>query len=243
MRVLILGDTHGYRIEMSRAQRKAADLECDAILQLGDFGYWPRAGGSRFLKETSKKAKHLGIPVYWVDGNHEDFAHLHENFDKDSDLPVKIRDYVYWCPRGSSWEWGGVSFLAMGGAASIDRRTRVLGHSWFLEEMISDEDVAKAQPTQVLVSHDAPINPLQLTGRHFKVDEDSEFCRQQLRKVVNIAQPELVLHGHYHMYHDTPVMHAGGYARVIGLGCDNQPDNIALLELQDGKWNYVPLVW
>lgn len=243
MKLLILGDTHGYGIEMRRAIHKAAALGCDAILQLGDFGYWPRAGGQKFLKNTSKLAKHLDVPVYWIDGNHEDFGHLHENFDKDSTEPVKIRDHVYWLPRGVRWEWEGVSFLAMGGAASIDRAYRTLGHSWFIEEMISDVDVEKAQPADILVSHDAPFNPLEMLGQRFIINEDSEFCRQQLKRVVNIAQPELVLHGHYHMYHDTMVLREGGYSRVIGLGCDGDPDNIALLTVEDGSWEYTPLVW
>lgn len=45
------------------------------------------------------------------------------------------------------------------------------------------------------------------------------------------------------VYHDTPIMREGGYTRVIGLGCDHDPDNIALLELQDGAWDYTPLTW
>ena len=235
-KILVLGDTHGNTMEMVRAIDFAHKKGADAIFQVGDFGYWPHAGGARFLKETSKRAKLRSIPVYWVDGNHEDFLELYKNHDRTSKEPVRVRNYIYWMPRGSMLELEGVRILAMGGAASIDRKFRRLGYSWFLEEMISDGDVALAEPADIVLSHDAPINPLDITGRPFVVDADSEFCRQQMRRVVNIAQPSLVLHGHYHMYHNTPVMHRGGYAQVVGLGCDEDPDNMIMLTLDDGNW-------
>ena len=235
-RILLLGDTHGNTPEMLRALSYAVQYGCDAVVQVGDFGYWPRAGGQRFLEETSRMATNIAIPVFWVDGNHEDFQELHKLQGPRPSNIVRIRDHVMWLPRGHSWEWEGVKFRAMGGAASIDRHRRTLGHSWFIEEMISDEDVEQAKPADIVISHDAPINPLELTGRGFIVDEDSEFCRQQMRRVVSIAKPELLVHGHYHMHHDTDIIREGGYTRVMGLSCDGNRHNKALLTLEGGKW-------
>lgn len=236
-KILLLGDTHANRMTMHLALTHANYIRADAIIQVGDFGYWPRmSGGNHFLKETSKKAKHLDIPVYWVDGNHEDFEELHKNFGQYSDKPVKIRDHVYWMPRGCVVEWEGVRIMGFGGGASIDRATRTLGHSWFLEEMITDEDVERTQPVDIIISHDAPFLPI----RHAVAIEDSEFCRQQMRRVVNKCQPELLVHGHYHVYHDTPVMREGGYTQVVGLGADDDPDNMGILTLDGGKWKYTP---
>lgn len=236
-RLLILGDTHGSTNAMLDAFIFAAQHDVDAIVQVGDFGYWPQLGGERFLHQTAKWAGEYNTPVYWVDGNHEDFATLYERYGQDHLSPVQVKPLVYWLPRGVLLDWEGVRILAMGGAASIDRQWRVLGHSWFHEEMISDEDVEKTAPADIVISHDAPINPLEAGGYRFIIDENSEFCRQQMRRVVSIAQPELVLHGHYHMYSDNQHLHRGGYTRVVGLECDGNYSNKALLTLDNGSWD------
>jgi len=237
MRILLVGDTHANQMAMSLALNHAVHIQADAIFQVGDFGYWPRIEhGRNFLESTSRAAVEADIPVYWIDGNHEDFQELHSNFGQYSNEPVKIRDHVYWLPRGCVVEWEGVRIMGFGGGASIDRATRTLGHSWFLEEMITDEDVERTQPVDIIISHDAPLFPL----KRGVAMEDSEFCRQQMRRVVNKCQPELLVHGHYHVYHDTPAMREGGYTRVIGLGCDLDPDNMGILSLTAGVWEYIP---
>lgn len=236
-RIMLLGDTHGNTAEMLNSFSVAEDFGCDAIVQVGDFGFWPRQH-DKFIKRTSQRAHATGIPVFWVDGNHEDFAELHKFQGSRPDHMVRVRQNVMWIPRGHTWEWEGVKFLAMGGAASIDRARRTLGRSWFIEEMITDEDVEQAKPADIVIAHDAPINPLELNGRGFIIDEDSEFCRQQMRRVVSKAQPELLVHGHYHMHHDTDIIREGGYTRVVGLAPDNNRHNRALLTLEDGKWEF-----
>ncbi|MCA1799721.1 MAG: metallophosphoesterase [Actinobacteria bacterium] len=237
-KVLILGDTHANAREMVLSIELAANQDIHDILVVGDFGYWPdpHLGHPNFLTDTSQAAVLNGVTVWWVDGNHEDFGALYLNHLQHHDEPVQISPGVVWLPRGVTWEWEGVSFLAMGGAASVDRRWRTLGLTWFKEEMISDEDVAKAVPADIVISHDAPVNPLNYLGERFVVDPESEFCRQQMRKVVNIAQPDVLFHGHYHAYTEIDHLREGGYTKCIGLGCDGNPQNKMILTLDAGEW-------
>lgn len=234
-KVLILGDTHADTREMVEAIDLIARLGWHDVVVVGDFGYWPKQH-PWFLRDTSKAATDFGVTVWWVDGNHEDFGRLYADYGQHHDSPVEILPGVMWLPRGVTWEWESVKFMAMGGAASIDRAHRTLGVSWFVEEMISNDDVARSVPCDIVIAHDSPVNPLEAAGHRFVIDDDSEFCRQQMRHVVALSQPELVLHGHYHMSSDLEYLRAGGYTRSIGLGCNGNTENKRLLTLDNGTW-------
>ncbi len=55
----------------------ARSHDCDAILQLDDFGYWPHySDGARFLKHVTHYAARSGVIVFWIDGNHENHTAL-----------------------------------------------------------------------------------------------------------------------------------------------------------------------
>lgn len=238
-KILILGDTHANTRWSVNAVAIAKRLNALDIMVVGDFGYWPdpQYGHPYFLKELSEAAQEHGVTVWWVDGNHEDFGNLYRSHLKDHDEPVQIRPGIMWLPRGVTWTWEGVTFLAMGGAASIDRQHRTPGVSWFPEEIIDDSDVLKAKPATIMITHDSPINPLEFTGRRFIVDAESEYCRQQMRRVVTIAKPELLLHGHYHMSSDLEFLRGdSGYTRCVGLGCDGNSESMRLLTVDQGAW-------
>lgn len=239
MKILMLGDTHANTRWTVNAIESAHKLGAERVFVVGDFGYWPDPymGHPDFLKDVSEAAMVEGVHVDWVDGNHEDFKNLYLNHLKDHDAPVQILPGVNWYPRGVRWEWGGVTFMAMGGAASIDRQHRTPGISWFPDEIIDDGDVAKAAPADIMITHDSPINPLETTGRRFVIDEQSEYCRQQMRRIVTVSKPELLLHGHYHMSTDLQFLRGDGeYTRCIGLGCDGNSESMRLLTVEDGSW-------
>ena len=237
-KVMVLGDTHANTRWTIDAIGIASSLDVKDIIVVGDFGYWPDAiyGHPEFLHSISPAAVESGVTVWWVDGNHEDFGSLYANHLKDHDEPVKILDGIMWLPRGVAWEWEGVKFMAMGGAASIDRQWRTNGLDWFSEEMISDDDVAKATDCDIIISHDSPVNPLEAAGRSFSVDPDSEHCRMQMRRVVSISKPDLVLYGHYHMSSDLDFLRDGGYTRCVSLNCDGNLESMRLLYLDAGDW-------
>src|SRR5690606_41506311 len=116
MIVLFMGDTHGNGFAVEKAYDFAAEVEAEVIVQVGDFGWWPRQGiGRRFLRRASQLASETGIPLHWVDGNHEDHSELPRSYllpgtewlqagpEAGDDPGCFHRDYpgLIWHPRGT----------------------------------------------------------------------------------------------------------------------------------------------
>lgn len=222
MRFIGLGDTHGNhgwlsKVILEYVPRQNAEL----ILQFGDFGvmeaWWPLQYGFRnkyesiekFLDRTEKKLAQNDVPLYFIDGNHDDVSYIYENGYTNEDGFVAIRDHILYCPRGHRWEWGGVRYLALGGAISADkgwslaeeeRNPHKKGKLWFPTEKITDEDVGKCLvggETDVLVTHDSPwgVHLPGITSLGPEYDDN----RRRITEVIKHTRPDIVLHGHYHM--------------------------------------------
>ncbi len=238
-RILLAGDVHGNSRWMGTLCKLARRLGCDAILQLGDFGYWPHtADGLKFLSQVTLHAERHGIDcVYWVDGNHENHDAL-ANLEPDEDGMVTIVDRCRYLPRGHRWQWAGVRFGALGGAFSVDHAVRQEGTSWWRREVLTDADVERLgqEPLDVLVTHDAPDGmPL----RGFPIPQVDEILSREVRirilQAIHATQPKLVVHGHWHHRYshqlEWPESVADDLvwrtAQVEGLGADIHQDNRA----------------
>ena len=231
-RLLVLGDTHAYRAGMQTAVKRATELGCDTILSVGDFGYWPRDGdGQGFLAKTRQALARAGINLYFVEGNHDDIDSLFDD-DLPQAGPFRLvakpyrrasRGGIYYIPRGARWDWQGVRFLGVGGAFSIDQDEQREGFDWFPRELLSfaekDAIIVEGGEADVVVAHDCPAGPLYLN--QFAEFPDSTQNREWLASICASARPLLILHGHYHAFHDT--LHhdygRGLHARVLGLDC------------------------
>lgn len=225
-RILLLGDVHGNTAFLEHAFAAAGRHGCDAIIQLGDLGYWDHTkAGREFLDRAQSSAKLCDIPLLFVDGNHENHEMLGVLIDEDRvdrDGIAWVRPDVGWLTRGARWEWGDVRFGALGGAASVDRDRRVQGWSWWAEEVCTDSDAALLgiDPLDVLVTHDAPLS-VALKGRADVHKEDLERCtasRGVLDRAVRRLRPTLVVHGHWHQRHTTESLGA----RIEGLASDGE---------------------
>src|SRR5690606_22311304 len=79
-----------------------------------------------------------------------------------------IRHNIFHLPRGFRFTIHGVRFLALGGAYSVDRRWRKLNKDYWLEEEVTEADIANTllpedPTTDVLLMHDSPFpapNPI-----------------------------------------------------------------------------------
>lgn len=168
-RVLVVGDVHGVWAGLNAlTARKKPDL----VLQCGDFGYWPRELGGgysatkaypfdpeRWLKNRLPDGRL--VPVYWCDGNHEDFPALHEHRRKAGQTmePLEVAPACFWMPRGSTLKLpDGRVACFLGGAKSVDRALGEEGRDWFAEEVLQTE-VLDLLPSRadVVVSHTAPL--------------------------------------------------------------------------------------
>lgn len=235
-RLLVAGDIHGDGAWFESLCRRAAALECDAVLQLGDFGYWPHEqGGVKFLRRLSSAAAKFGQSVFWIDGNHENHARLGALIGGGRS-PVEIASRCWHLPRGYRWTWRGVRFGALGGAFSMDWRSRRPGISWWPEEVTTASDVETLghDRLEVLVTHEAPAGvPLEGASLPPADQARTDEVRTLVADAVKATRPDLVLHGHWHRRHAFelawPV--AGGdelrwgHTRVEGLASNVEHDH------------------
>jgi predicted phosphodiesterase len=132
-KILMVGDTHGNSGHVEWAAARAEASAADAMFVLGDFGYWEHGDDGFFLDKCSAISSDYGIPIYWLDGNHENHTWLRERYINNESVPrdeygfVQIRKGLFHAPRAHTWEWSGYSFMALGGAYSIDVEGRLIG--------------------------------------------------------------------------------------------------------------------
>jgi hypothetical protein len=249
MRILMVGDTHCNAVWLGNVVFTAAEqLRVDAICQLGDFGYWPHSDRG-FLDE----ARSAPVPFFFVDGNHEH----HEALQADTRLvraelalddvdPVPFGGNLWYLPRGARLTWGGVRVAALGGARSIDRAHRTPGHDWFLEEAVTDADLARLGAggcADILLTHDAPFTArLPLSPRHqLPAAQQMELSacedhRRRIDEALDAVQPAWLFHGHYHRRWQLEVQRPWGKTTVVGLSEDGSDiaGNLALVTCVDG---------
>lgn len=249
-KALLAGDWHGATIQSYYALDYAAKNDIDTIIQLGDFGFWSTQ--DPFILKTQRKAAQLGITVYWIDGNHEHIPRLLAlPLDPETGLRP-ITENIIHLPRNFRWEWDGISFLALGGAQSIDEGFRVPGRDFFPEERITQTEAYTAMiegKANVMFTHDAPStipNPITddpygqaQAAKAFGEDILAKCKSHQdlLSAIVSIVRPEYLFHGHYHLRQFRRYRHHGlaenpAYGICLDQGTSNgNPANLFTLEL------------
>jgi predicted phosphodiesterase len=116
MKYLVAGDVHGcfYDLEcvINQAIKK---YKIDACIQVGDFGFYPVCL-DRFI------GKRFNVPVYAIDGNHENHDWLKVSLEKGAGPIWKEQHNLEFIPRGTTWEIDGCKFGFLGGAMNVDRK-------------------------------------------------------------------------------------------------------------------------
>jgi len=214
-KIMFLGDVHGSYPFMKAAIDATVTYQADAIVQVGDFGVWDHVpAGVDFLDRTNDQLERKGKWLIFVDGNHENFDSLLGSYALDSESGFRlVRDRILHAPRGHVWSINGLNFLAFGGASSIDGpdgpswwgQARGLGNGWWPQERISEGDVQRALektemvPIDVMVTHDCPDGvSIPGIGKGYPA---GDACRKAVRAVMDAAQPQLLVCGHYHRRH------------------------------------------
>jgi len=71
MKILVAGDFHGNINHATKIAAKARSLDADMVFQVGDFGFtWD---GPERLRALNNVYQQFDMPLYWLDGNHENF--------------------------------------------------------------------------------------------------------------------------------------------------------------------------
>ena len=237
--IAFAGDWHANTRWAKTAVRYAADEGADVVVQLGDFGY---SFTAEFVRGLDRTLEATELSVLFVDGNHEDFSTLLRYPIRDNGLR-QVSERIWHLPRGFRWNWGGVSFLAVGGAHSVDRPWREPGTSWWPQETLTTEDIERAVAggqADVLLTHDCPAGvpvPRLDESAHLWPAEEliaAEGHRARLRTVVDGVRPRMLWHGHYHRRYSALADFGYGTVDVQGLDCDatSIEDNVVLVPLE-----------
>ena len=114
MKILIAGDVHGkflYLQDIIKNAIKQFDIDC--VIQVGDFGFYQHCCNE--LKHMHK----FKVPIYAIDGNHENHVWMKEN--KNIFGILKKNNNVHFMPRGSVMNMDGRTIGFVGGAMNVDR--------------------------------------------------------------------------------------------------------------------------
>lgn len=222
-KILVLGDTHGDHQAVEYALNQAKKRGCETVVQVGDFGFgWEHTQPAvqvPFQKRVSKLAVKYGIDFLWLCGNHENHDQLEREVDTEAVTPQQMDEHLWYLPRGCTWNWDGFRCMALGGGYSIDKHARTAGYSWWPQEMITMAQVEKAMDAgkvDILFTHDAPEGTCPIVSPDYKGDHMSAANRRCIDAVVEICQPWLLIHGHYHYFYTDKKADM----QVIGLGRD-----------------------
>lgn len=230
IKIMIVGDTHGYTKCMTSKLYEAGKHKIQHVLVVGDFGLWTHeAVGQEFLDEVQEAARINNLSVYAIGGNHENWDHWEwaiDNLPKAKGFAM-IRRRILLAPKAHRWHWAGKTFYGAGGAVSIDKDWRLAmergDKAWVDEsgrpprargprtmywpnEQLTDEDISqletwsKDEKADYLFTHDCS-NYTPFYGR-LKPDIDSELHRKKMDRVIAALEPRFHFHGHMHTKYD-----------------------------------------
>lgn len=238
-RLLVAGDWHGNANWAIKVLKHARLADCDTVLQLGDFGYWPRAE-HKYYATVVKELRWRKINLYWVDGNHED----HFVLKPAEGLGNEVIRHL---PRGHRWDWWGKTWMAVGGGVSVDKKWRIPGKDWFPEETLTPQEFEhclRPGDVDIVVAHDAP-EEASIPGIHaaekngltphpfFPAEQIAESWahRGLMSAIVDEKHPSYWFHGHFHIRYNDEV----DGMKVVGLDCDATHLNLntVILTAQD----------
>ena len=228
MSLWITGDTHGDFNRFSRRnfpQQRGMGRE-DCIIIAGDHGgVW---AGEQVDGRKLDWLEDKPFTTLFVDGNHENFDLLGAYPEQEwhGGRVHVVRPHVLHLMRGQMFEIGGLTWFTMGGAASHDiedgildpaapdferkywlmrrmnARFRVLGHSWWPEEMPSEEEYAEAEANlewagwcvDCILTHCAPTSVARALNPGYRPDRLTDF----LETVKERCRFRRWFLGHYH---------------------------------------------
>jgi Icc-related predicted phosphoesterase len=127
-KVVVVGDTHGQIHHCRVVARKATSCGAAVVFVVGDFGFWEHAAaGVKFCDDIDELARTYNQVWYFLDGNHDKTSLILSRYgnDLDEDGFIIVRPGLRYAPRGHRWTWEGVSFIAIGGAYSVDKAYRL----------------------------------------------------------------------------------------------------------------------
>jgi len=187
--ILLISDIHCH-FELINLQIDYAEKELkvtvSTVIVLGDFGLF-----EPYLKRFFVRDHQIfNRPVFYIEGNHEDFSAFHK-------IEKKYQDKMTYLPRSTLHHIDSISFLALGGASYMD------AFSTPLESVIKDDDIEQClkfagHSIDVVISHDCPnyLNVPNTPG--FECYGKTGFAGGE--KIRDHLQPRFWIFGHHHKW-------------------------------------------
>lgn len=227
--IYITGDCHGgfQRFGSKYFPQQKQMSQDDYMIICGDFGgLW---NGSQEENYWLDWLEEKPFTTLFVDGNHENFRRLNALPLEvwHGGKAHRIRTHILHLMRGQVFEIGGLTWFTMGGAQSHDiedgildpaapdfeaelnrlkrtgrRRFRVLGQSWWPEELPGDREYEEALNNldkagwcvDCVLTHCAPTSIALTMNRQNEADRLTDF----LEMVKNRCRFAYWFFGHYH---------------------------------------------
>jgi hypothetical protein len=251
----LIGDLEGDRnwaVSRLRALGERGDV--DVACQLGDLRFGMGPDHEAYLAAIESICARFGLRLLCINGNHENWARLDQLWaeprwrsEGGNQKPINVSDHVTLLPRGHRWEMGGRSFVALGGAPSVNRLRLTEGIDWWPSEVIQDEHVEATVAgghAEVMLTHDSP-------GPPFCVDSVADVMRnnpngwpdsilayaedgiEKITRAVVGVQPLLLAHGHFHVFGEAVVRLPGSAheTTIWSLAANQDSGNVRLLDL------------
>lgn len=228
-RIAVCGDWHRNYAYARKALNYAINKDAEVIIHVGDLGV---QGDGGYLDQINNICAEHDRIFMFVDGNHENHPWINAH-PIDPDGVRRLRERLWHLPRGFRWQWIDVTFLALGGAHSVDQEWLNPGTEWFPEETITLGEAYRATeggPVDVMFTHDCPagvpIPRLEEGKTLFPAAqlEAAERHRALLRAVVDEVTPRFLWHGHYHRcYREVLDINGTDKCVVTGLDMDGRP--------------------
>ncbi len=150
MRIGLFGDVHGnYDIFYKMLMHSYEKQNISVAFQVGDFGL------SEAIFEY-KELFDLPVPLYIVDGNHEDFKFISKSIQSNAPLKWAAHN-LYFQTRGSTAPIETIIAGFLGGALNVDRPQRRKDGN-----VITNDDINRAYlnfsktPPDIILSHSCP---------------------------------------------------------------------------------------
>lgn len=251
----LIGDLEGDRdwaVSVLRTLGERGDV--NVACQLGDlrFGMGPDPEG--YLAAIESVCAESGLRLLCINGNHENWARLDQLWDEPrwqdengSPEPIDVSDHVTLLPRGHRWEMGGRSFVALGGAPSVNRLRLTEGVDWWPSEVIQEEHVETTIAgghAEVMLTHDSPGPPYctepiadVIQGNPWSWPDSilayAEGGIEKITRAVVGVKPLVLAHGHFHVAGETAVRLPGSTheTTIWSLAANQDPGNVRLLDL------------
>lgn len=216
MTILITGDIHA-RTSLDKLLGMNFDstglTKDDYLVICGDFGLvWDSEEDKGWHAELNENTLDWLEAKPWttlfVDGNHENHDRL-AAYDVETwhgGHVHKIRPSVIHLMRGEMFEIDGKSFFCMGGAASVDKDSRVEGKSWWAAEIPSDDEREHAIDTleshgwscDYVLTHDCPANVKFDLGCRVGATYSPDAWSEWLQMIADKLEFSQWFFGHYH---------------------------------------------